>query len=158
MFYSKVSFSFTHGVYCIDDMVEHSRLLHYISKGLCKLDKSAVPERFEEHFKPYIIESMEFEFVKLGASSNKLEIKEQENLKRRNNQLRIIDNLELAPVRNVFTEKIEKLMVKVRSLKMSVDFTYFLFFLDGYKILHEGSASAQDVLARILLTLICQFF
>lgn len=155
MFYSKVSFSFSYGVYCIDNMVEHARLLSNISRGLCKLDRSAVPERFAEHFKPYIIDSMEFEFVNLTPSATKLEIRKEEERKAKNIKLRLIENVMLAPVKNVFIEKIEKLMLKVKALKLSVDFMYFLFFSGGFKTLHENSSGSKEVLTRILLTMTC---
>lgn len=118
--------SISYGVYCIDNMVEHIRLLRYIANGICKLDRSAVPERYEEHFKPYTIESMEFEYMKL--TPNEIKIRKYYKEEKDNKSFQIIDNLKLGPVNHIFADKLTSLFKRVKMLKTIADLQYLLYF------------------------------
>lgn len=147
MFYTKMSFSFIHGIYCIDNFVEHARLLKSISKGVCTLDSSAVPEKYETYFTPYIIESMEFEYVNLSKNSNRIVKREFEQSRKQNLNLRMIDNLQIDPVKSLFVDKLTSLMKRVRMIKCHIDLLYALVF-KGFYILLWGCDTAQEMYVK----------
>lgn len=129
-------------VYCIENMGEHASLLCAISRGVCNLNKSLIPERFEEHFKPYIIESMEFEFVELQPPSRFMDRLGNEQLE---NKRKLLKNLKLGPVSNVFENKLKKLKIVVEDMMRTCEITYlFLFQKDWCKIVSKfGGEEAQ---------------
>jgi hypothetical protein len=156
LFYSQITFSFSHGVYCIDSIEEHASLLYQIAKKACNLERSKVPDRsLEGYFKPYIIESMEFEFVNLGPSAKKIEIEKHEQQKKKNVNLRRFENLKIAPVRNVFQDILNKLLSKVRAIKGYNDFYYLMLMGIGSSILDGCFTRSKEDLQKIGLTFLC---
>lgn len=143
-----MSFSFDHAVYCIDTFEEHVRLLDSIARRVCKLDSSAVPERYDQYFQPYLIESMEFEYVDLRANANRYEIRKHEEQKKKNKLLRMFDNLKLDPVRSIFEDKIMSLMKKVKMIKTYYDMFYALIFR-GYHEMLAPCTCSRDLAIRV---------
>lgn len=156
MFYTTIRCSFNHGLYIIDNIEDHYELLYRISTGVCKLNKEAVPERFEDYFKPYMIESSEFEFCYLEPSSKKME--KIEARKRANNKvLRLLDNVKLAPVRNVVQDVLFRMRAMVFAAKGYVDFFYLLYkehtrrlFLDLVPVLGQQTSAGAVFLCMIV--------
>lgn len=148
LFYTQMSFSFDHAIYCIDTFEEHVQLLDTIARKVCKLDSSAVPERFDRFFKPYLIESMEFEYVQLNQNANRFEKAEFEKTKRENKTRRAFDNMKLYPVRSVFEEVIDRLMEKVKMIKGYFDVIYAILFR-GYDVLFAGCTCPREFNIRL---------
>lgn len=116
-------------VYAIDTFIEHTNLLDSVTRGCCALSKQKIPDRHEEFFEPYLIESMEFEFVKLSPNENfatehrrsKEDILYSQRLK----------NLKIGPVSNLFEGAAERSINMIRSVKCFVDFVYLVMFSEN---------------------------
>lgn len=124
--------SLTSAIYCVDEFFEHVNLIDSIQRGVCLLDRKLIPERDEEHFKPYMIDSMEFEFLELIPNKNimkRISNKSEKSDKPKS----IYDNLLLGPVSNVHNDVLKRLEHLVKTIKCCVDLKYFLFFNGGHQ-------------------------
>jgi len=125
--YTKIELVVSHGIYSIDTFIEHTRLLHYVYKGTCNLNKAVIPQRDEDMFTPYTIESMDFEYVNL---------KPNETVVKRN-KTKMVDhelvmqsrkNLKIAPVSNVFKQFINRIATDIIVTKLKIDLYYIIIF------------------------------
>jgi len=110
--------------YVIDTFIEHTRLLDNVIRGCCALSKTSIPDRHEEFFEPYLIESMEFEFVNLKENRHTFDYrtKEEKLLSQR------LKNLKIGPVNQVFYDHLMNSLRLVRSIKGIVEFVYLILF------------------------------
>jgi len=146
-----MKYSLAHALYCIDSIEEHARLLDCIARGVCALGRSLVPDRCDEYFKPYIIESMEFEFLDLKPSRKVPEWREKRQVTNHDR----IQNLKLAPMSIIFKEVLNRLESSVRAIKMIIDFVYFIQFRGGAQLvplIMESEYSKQMLGLTMLMT------
>jgi hypothetical protein len=126
-------------------MVEHARLLDYIQRGLCKLEAAQVPERDPDFFKPYILESTEFEFLEIHPNMNIMDKRILEEMRTKNKVLRMEENIKIYPVRGVFERYLKEMKKLVMAMKLKVDLIYFFNFSEISKGIVKGFYNKVDI-------------
>lgn len=153
-----MSFSLSHCVYCIDNMVEHARLLDYIQRGLCKLEIAQVPARDPDFFKPYVLESTEFEFIEIHPNMNLMDKKIISERKAKNKVLRMEENINLHPIKGVFERYLKEMKKLVIAMKLKIDLIYFFNFSTISKGIVKGFYNKWDIVkmatAILLLSIV----
>lgn len=141
----------------IDTFLEHTSLLHAVYKGVCSLSSKSIPERTEEMFAPYLLESMDFEFIQLRPVEVYIR-KPTETNEERLARLRR-KNVRLAPVSNVFEQFLERIFFDIRLMKAKIDFAYLIVSRKLYALINaciesEASLNIGQMCALCLMSLI----
>lgn len=124
--YTDMEMVMTSCAYVIDTFIEHTSLLDSVIRGSCALSRQSIPDRHEEFFNPYLIESMEFEFVNLKKNEyNFISDCRSKDEKKLSTQLK---NLKIGPVSEAFNDHLTRSLNIIRSLRCVVEFVYLVMF------------------------------